>query len=286
MSIRLNLSLLTILAAFSATIPGCGDDADGDPDTGGEAGDGDTGTGGKATSTGGRASSSDAGSTGEDAGAPGTGGKSSTGGKSGSGGISSDAGGPSVDAGAPGEAGSTGTGGSSTGGASSTGGKSGGEGGAPSGGDCAVPQCLIDLLTGCEPEGECTQTSNLDPLNPPANLDDITYAICWENGVKAGMEGFSGDTVSLEFQKDGDVCYTTEMSLSTSVDTTDIVYKDSSGNIVARETIDSESNTMTVTCEDSGESVTYSPDDCGDDEPTGEAPDTSECAMTSTCTLD
>lgn len=279
MSIRLNLSLLTVLAAFSATIPGCGDDADSDPDNGGDAGE--TSTGGKATGTGGKATS-DAGSTGEDAGAPSTGGKSGTGGAGGA--PTTDAGAPSTDAGAPGEAGSTGTGGSSTGGASSTGGKSGGEGGAPSG-SCDVPQCLLDLLVGCEPEGECTRATNLDPQNPPTNPEDITFAVCWDNGVKAGMEGFGGDTVILEYQKDGDVCYTTEMAVSSSVDTTDIVFRNSSGDIVARETVDSESNTITVTCEDTGESVTYAPDSCGSDEPTGEQPDPSQCSM-GACSLD
>jgi hypothetical protein len=274
MSIRLNLSLLTIVAAFSATIPGCGDDADGDPDNGGEAGE--ASTGGKST-TGGRAST-EAGSTGEA-------GETSTGGKSGTGGApSTDAGAPSTDAGAPGEAGSTGTGGSSTGGASSTGGKSGGEGGAPAG-ECTVPQCLIDLVTGCEPEGECTQTTNLDPQNPPTDPNDITFAICWENGVKAGMQGLGGDTVTLEYQKDGDVCYMAEFPIQSST-TTEITFKDASGNVVATEVVDNESNTVTITCEDGGESVTYSPDDCGSEEPAGEQPDTSECAMTTTCALD
>jgi hypothetical protein len=272
MSIRLNLSLLTILAAFSATIPGCGDDADGD-EPGGEAGD--SSTGGKATGTGGKATS-DAGSTGEDAGAPSTGGKSGTGGA-----PSTDAGAPSTDAGAPGEAGSTGTGGSSTGGASSTGGKSGG-GGAPSG-ECTVPQCLIDLVAGCEPEGACTQAINIDPSNPDPT--DISVAICWENGVKAGMEGLASDTAVFEYQKDGDVCYTAEFPVQSST-TTEISFKDASGQLVATEIVDNESNTVTITCEDGGESVTYSPDDCGGEEQAGEQPDTSECTMDPTCSLD
>lgn len=280
MSIRLNLSLLTILAAFSATIPGCGDDADGD-EPGGEAGD--SSTGGKATGTGGKATA-EAGSTGEDAGAPSTGGKSGgTGGKSSTGGApSADAGGPSVDAGAPGDAGSTGTGGSSTGGASSTGGKSGG-GGAPAG-ECTAPQCLIDLVTGCEPEGACTQGINFDPTNPDPT--DISIAICWENGVKAGMEGLgTGDTAVFEYQKNGDTCYTAEFPIE-STTTSEIYFKDASGQLVATEVVDQESNTVTITCEDGGESVTYSPDDCGGEQQAGDQPDTSECADDSSCTLD
>jgi hypothetical protein len=282
MSIRLNLSLLTILAAFSATIPGCGDDADSDPDTGGDAGE--TSTGGKATGTGGKATS-DAGSTGEDAGAPSTGGKSGTGGAGGA--PTTDAGAPSTDAGAPGEAGSTGTGGSSTGGASSTGGKSGGEGGAPAGGECRAPQCLIDVAAGCAPEGECTMGGfDFDPQNPPMNLDDLSIAICWENGVKAGMKAVGTESASFEYQKDGDVCYTADFALEGG-ETTEILYKNADGELFATQTVDRDANTVTITCQDGSDSVTYSPDDCGsDDEQPGQQPDTSQCAMDATCALD
>lgn len=279
MSIRLNLSVLTVLAAFAATIPGCGDDADGDPPSGGEAGDGDTGTGGKSTSGG--STSSDAGSAGagEEAGAP-----SSTGGKSGgTGGTSGDAGAPSTEAGAPGEAGATGTGGSSTGGSSGTGGKSGGGGNT---GECTVPQCLIDLVTGCEAQGECTMGLNFDPLNPPTNPSELSVAICWENGVKAGMRSFDEDVVVFEYQKNGDTCYTAEFPVESAA-TTEVYYKDASGNLVATQVVSQGENTSTITCEESGESVTYSPDDCGGDEQQpGEQPDIAQCADDPTCSLD
>jgi YD repeat-containing protein len=266
---------LTILAAFSATIPGCGDDADGDPENGGEAGE--TGTGGKAT-TGGRAST-EAGSTGEDAGAPSTGGKSGTGGA-----PSTDAGAPSTDAGAPGEAGSTGTGGSSTGGASSTGGKSGGEGGAPAG-ECETPQCLIDLVTEeCVPEGACV--SNIDLSNPT----DPTIAICYENGVKAGMElSEDGQSGTFIYQRNGNTCYAIEMPLEESGEVQTAYWYDSDGNLVATTTTDPDTNSQTTTCEDSGESVTYTPGSCGSSEPApGTAPpDMNACStMDSTCALD
>jgi hypothetical protein len=273
MSIRLNLSLLTILAAFSATIPGCGDDADGD-EPGGEAGD--SSTGGKATGTGGKATA-DAGSTGEDAGAPSTGGKSGTGGA-----PSTDAGAPSTDAGAPGEAGSTGTGGSSTGGASSTGGKSGGEGGAPAG-ECETPQCLIDLVTDeCVPEGECV--SNIDISTPT----DPTFAFCYENGVKAGMElSEDGQSGTFIYQKNGNICYAIEMPLEESGEVQTAYWYDSDGNLVATMTVDPDTNSQTITCEDSGESVTYTPESCGSSEPSPGTGTADDCAtMDTSCSLD
>lgn len=271
MSIRLKLSVLTMFAGLAA-FSGCGDDSDSDdPSNGGEAGDSST-TGGKAGSTGGKAGTT-GGNTGTTGGTdggstdPGAGGDGAVGGANEPG-----AGGAPSEGGVPNEGGETSTGGTSTGGT--------GSGGAPTG-TCEYPQCLADLQANCVPEGECTQQINLDdPLNP-------SFAMCWDNGVKAGFGDFDADTGSgtFEFQMNGDVCYSIDFTAEATTGASSLVYKDASGATVATVETDPDTESQTITCVDSGQVVVYTPESCPDPEPGSEQPDPSECAM-GTCALD
>jgi hypothetical protein len=264
MSYRLKLSVLTMLAGFAIAFPGCSDDDD--SDGGGDAGEGPTETGGRA-STGG--SSNRGGSAPSDGGSDiGVGGEPTVGGATGDGGTPSEGeGGTPSEGGATAEAGTPGTGGTDAGGAS--------------GGTCEAPACLEDLTANCAPEGECTMGVNIDVTNP----DPIgNIALCWDNGVKAGLTEYDAATGSatMEFQNaNGTPCYVLEMQLDGSGTTTG-EYRTVSGEVVATMTVDNDANSNTIVCV-GGETYVYEPGTCEDEDPG--APDTGECAM-GTCTLE
>ena len=112
----------------------------------------------------------------------------------------------------------------------------------------------------------------------------VNIALCWDNGVKAGLTEYDAGTGSatMEFQNaNGTPCYVLEMQLDGSGTTTG-EYRTVGGEVVATMTVNNDTNSNTIVCV-GGETYVYEPGTCEDEAPG--TPDQSQCAM-GTCTLE
>lgn len=149
---------------------------------------------------------------------------------------------------------------------------SAGSGGSNTGDSCAVPQCFLDLMAACRPEGTCTTESSGDTTSMVSNA-------CYENGVKWSTTvtmGGAGITSEMKgYKADGSLCFTAGGTTDTSGNNT-TEYKDLGGTTVVTVTVTG--GKMTYVC--GGQTVTIDPSAC----PKGDGGTTSDCTQ-GTCAI-
>ncbi|HEX2731162.1 MAG TPA: hypothetical protein VHM70_06145 [Polyangiaceae bacterium] len=144
--------------------------------------------------------------------------------------------------------------------------------------ECPQVNCIENLRTACIPEGACHLSG--DPTSSQVG--------CWENGVGFDLSFVAGlpttKTTTVWHDGAGGACViyefdtTVNIQAGTSVSTG--YWKDPDGTVIATETVDSETDTVTITCADDNETVVYHPPCKGpSDQSNGSTCDQGPCPM-------
>jgi hypothetical protein len=114
-----------------------------------------------------------------------------------------------------------------------------------SAGTCDYPQCYIDLVKPCAPEGACIQQTSISTSGVSSNL-------CYANGVKVltttDLSIITAPTTVVTVKNAGGLCYTMEAPYSLTSTTVTYTMKNAAGVTVATLAADPLTNTTTITC--------------------------------------
>ncbi|MEO8213793.1 MAG: hypothetical protein ABI560_11400 [Myxococcales bacterium] len=139
----------------------------------------------------------------------------------------------------------------SQGGSTGTTGSGGSLGGGGATGACAnVPPCLANLATSCMPSGTCVQQTTTNATTGSSSINS-----CYSNGVKEAFTTMINiATMSATFlgtvSKSGSTCFTesADLPLTGAGDNTTFTIKNAAGATVATITVNSTTDTQTLTC--------------------------------------
>jgi hypothetical protein len=144
-------------------------------------------------------------------------------------------------------------------------------------GTCNYPQCYVDLVKNCVPQGACVLQTTTGTTSSSTN-------ICYDNGVKTiNATDFSNPaamTMTITTKNGSAVCYSmvAPLTLGSTTGAT-FTLKDGSGTTVGTLTSDLQANTTTITCVGAAPVVVpYNCDSTHTDAGSGAACTTGTCA--------